>query len=119
MEIDTEMKGLRKLFGEEPNEVFTVNQIHQSGINTFPTVSKKNLKDVMRLTKNCIMDEDTLHPYDDRFYQVPAKMLVNANGDIIIITKIGIEIIIQKDKDSEDNGLLTINEFFPKEQEEV
>jgi len=110
---DSNMEGIRRLFGTSPETKFKVETKFVGLIaprldgvseyrNTYFAIKELLLKEI---------DEyGSSHPFDSRFRQVPAKILCNSNGQIIIITKNGSEIILggtQNDK----SGYIAINQY--------
>jgi len=81
-------------------------RVISSGENTWLTL--------MDLLCKATADEGTPHPLDNRYIQVPAKLLADDKGNITIITKHGFEIILQRVDvyGGSLTGTIIVNEYY-------
>ena len=84
---------IRRLFGDgNPDDIFTIKNITTATLQHHFT-SPQFLSETLENIQAMMSEKGTTHPLDGRYAQVPAKLLMNANGDLIILTKYGYEII--------------------------
>lgn len=113
---DDNMIGIRQLFGDYKNDKFTIRQLQQCLLA--PMIDKSdidNVTNVLAYMAEEIAMFGEINKKDDRFIEVPAKMLMEENtGTIIFLTKYGTEVLLRPMEKNDKGGVLVFNRYTTK-----
>ena len=110
----SDMEGIRQLFGDKKGEYHKIDQKFSGTLVTYGKGSEISYRDVYAWLQSIMNENGTPHPFDNRYIQVPAKMLMDKNGGIMFVVRDGVEIILTEK--GENSGGVVINAFYKQDR---
>jgi uncharacterized protein YegL len=109
-DLEETASAMRKLFGSTPNDKVEVTQKFTGTLTTYTKESSVYWRELFAWLQATIEKNSEPHPFDNRYKQVPAKVLIAPTGQLIILLRDGVEIILPLPM-SELSGMVVVNEY--------